>query len=129
MLDASIVHRPSSIPRKALCRRTKLGSKELPARKTSRITHHASRVRFFVPNGLLRGEKVSVPGEVAHQISRVLRIKPGDEVVLLDGLGYEFFVRLEEFGKDFVSGTVVERRMGRGEPAHQVDLYLSLLNK
>jgi 16S rRNA (uracil1498-N3)-methyltransferase len=85
--------------------------------------------RFFVPNDTLRDKQVRLTGEVAHQVSRVLRMRPGDEVVLLDGLGYEYRVRLGEFGKDEVMGLVTAKTRGLAEPAHALDLYLSLLNK
>jgi 16S rRNA (uracil1498-N3)-methyltransferase len=85
--------------------------------------------RFFVPRSVLQGSDVKLAGEVARQISRVLRMRPGDVVVLLDGSGYEHSVRLEEFGADTVRGTLLKKEPGRGEASHMVDLYLSLLNK
>jgi 16S rRNA (uracil1498-N3)-methyltransferase len=85
--------------------------------------------RFFVPAETLRKPEVQIRGEVAHQITRVLRMRPGDEVLLLDGLGYEYRVRLLDFGKDAARGEVLEKRAGKGEPGCAVDLYLALLNK
>jgi 16S rRNA (uracil1498-N3)-methyltransferase len=85
--------------------------------------------RFFVPPDSLGGDTVRLEGEVAHQITRVLRMKPGDEVVLLDGLGWEYRVSLVSFGQEEVTGQLLEKRACPADPAHKVTLYLSLLNK
>src|SRR2546422_6774736 len=85
--------------------------------------------RFFVPQTAFQANDVQLSGDVAHQISRVLRMRPGDEVVLFHGDGYEYRVRLTEVGKESVQGVVQSKVYGQGEPAHRVDLYLSLLNK
>jgi 16S rRNA (uracil1498-N3)-methyltransferase len=85
--------------------------------------------RFFVPPDSLTGNPVRISGDPAHQIARVLRMQPGDHVILLDGLGQEYLVQLAAFGKDEVTAQVVEKRPGQGEPAHKVTLYISLLNK
>src|SRR5437764_2403822 len=52
-----------------------------------------------------------------------------DVVVLFDGSGTEYPVRLAEFGGEQVRGEVIQRSVGVCEPAHAVDLYLGLLNK
>jgi 16S rRNA (uracil1498-N3)-methyltransferase len=56
-------------------------------------------------------------------------MRPGDEVVLLDGLGWEYKVKLSAFDRGAVACEVIEKRAGAAEPAHRVTLYLSLLNK
>jgi 16S rRNA (uracil1498-N3)-methyltransferase len=85
--------------------------------------------RFFVPPHTLAHKDVLIEGDTARQISRVLRMRPGDQVCLLDGLGWEYIVSLTRFGKDEVTGETIEKRLGAGEPSCQVTLYLSLLNK
>ena len=68
-------------------------------------------------------------GEVAHQISRVLRLRLGDDILLLDGRGYEYSVKLAEFGKAELWGDLLGKRLVDTEPAHHVTLYMALLNK
>src|SRR5438270_13934480 len=85
--------------------------------------------RFFVPPDTLGGATVHIEGEIAHQIIRVLRMKHGDEIVLLDGLGSEYRVTLASFGHGEVAGELIEKSTCSAEPTHQVTLYLSLLNK
>lgn len=85
--------------------------------------------RFFVPPDTLAGSTARLTGDTARQIIRVLRMQPGDYICLLDGVGWEYLVRLDRFGKDDVAGEIMEKREGEGEPAHKITLYLSLLNK
>ena len=43
--------------------------------------------RFFVPPGWIQEDRASLGGGLAHQVSRVLRMGPGDQVTLLDNSG------------------------------------------
>lgn len=78
--------------------------------------------RFFVDGADLVGGQFPVPASVAHQVTRVLRLRDGDEITLLDGLGGEARCRLE--GGDCV---VVARGTAGGEPAHQLTIWQGLL--
>lgn len=70
-----------------------------------------------------------IGGDVAQQIRRVLRMRPGDEFALLDGLGYEYRVTLAEYGKDEVWAELQDRSPVKSEPEHKVTMCLALLNK
>ena len=78
--------------------------------------------RFFVVPEALAGDRFPLPVKIAHQVTRVLRLRDGDEVLLLDGLGAEMRVRLE--AADCV---VVERRAAGGEPSHRLTVWQALL--
>jgi len=56
-------------------------------------------------------------------------MQAGDQVCLLDGLGWEYIVALDGFARNELSGRLVEKRQGEGEPAARITVYLSLLNK
>ena len=49
-----------------------------------------SRHRLFIPQTISDGEELCLDGEQGHYLSRVLRLKPGSEVLLFDGSGYEY---------------------------------------
>src|SRR4051812_45968714 len=83
--------------------------------------------RFFVERGLLGGERVALTGGQAHQLSRVLRLKVGDRVVLLDGGAQEYVVRLDEVRSSAVTGAVVAVRRSRPEPSLSLTLYQALV--
>lgn len=85
--------------------------------------------RFLVSPDAVEGRRVSLPGRVCHQIYRVLRLRPGDRVVVLDGTGWEMEVVLTQVGGERALGEVVERRPAGGEPDAQVVLYQSMLKR
>lgn len=83
--------------------------------------------RFFVDPALLGGERVALTGAQAHQMSRVLRLKVSDRVVLLDGAGQESVVRLDEVRSSVVTATVETVRPSRPEPGLNLTLYQALV--
>ncbi|HLE89168.1 MAG TPA: RsmE family RNA methyltransferase [Candidatus Limnocylindria bacterium] len=78
--------------------------------------------RFFVPQEATSGERFPLPTEIAHQVKRVLRLRDGDEIMLLDGMGGEVRCRLED--RDCV---VLERGIAGGEPSHRLAVWQALL--
>jgi len=78
---------------------------------------------------MLEGQEVRIGGETSRQISKVLRMQPGDQVCLLDGTGLEYLVTLSAFSRDEITGEIIEKRPGSNEPVVKITLYLSLLNK
>jgi len=66
-------------------------------------------------------------GMVVHQIRNVLRLVPGDAIVVLDDSGWEYEVRLAAVEPTQVSGQVENKVLGRGEPRAKITLYQSLL--
>jgi 16S rRNA (uracil1498-N3)-methyltransferase len=78
--------------------------------------------RFFVPPSEMAGERFPLPASVAHQATRVLRLRDGDRLVLLDGGGGQATVRLEA-GDCVVEG----RDAAGGEPAHRLTVWQALL--
>ncbi len=85
--------------------------------------------RFFVSPESLIGSRVSLGSDVAQQIRRVLRMRPGDRFYLLDGLGYEYHVELADFEKDQAWAEVLSKAEVHTEPIHRVSIYMALLNK
>lgn len=85
--------------------------------------------RFYVPPAAIARGEVSIQGESARQIGRVLRMQPGDTVSVFDGSGDEYILRLTSLQRDEARGAIIERRHGTTEPAAQVTMYLALLNK
>jgi 16S rRNA (uracil1498-N3)-methyltransferase len=78
--------------------------------------------RFFVEPAAMTGERFPVPPAIAHQVTRVLRLADGDELVLLDGRGVQVRCRLEG-GKC----VVLKRVEATGEPTHQLTIWQALL--
>ncbi len=83
--------------------------------------------RFFVSTADLAGDRVRLSPEQAHQITHVLRLKPGDAIVVLDDTGTEYDVQLTTVGLRETVGQVVGGRPARGEPTARVTLFQSML--
>ncbi len=66
--------------------------------------------RFFITPGQADGAVISVTDEDVRHITIVLRMKPGDEILLCDGAGTEYRARITEIGKGSVKSEVLERR-------------------
>lgn len=85
--------------------------------------------RFFVSPSALQGTHVALRGDVAHQVHSVLRMRPGERVVVLDDSGWEYEVELTRVGRDAALGTILDRRPAAGEPRIRITLYQSLLKR
>jgi 16S rRNA (uracil1498-N3)-methyltransferase len=83
--------------------------------------------RFFIPPSWIRGNEVTVTGPQAEQIARVLRMRPGDEILVLDNSGWEIETRLVLVDRDAVHGKVLRRRLAHGEPRTKITLYQAVL--
>ena len=78
--------------------------------------------RFFVDPGTVTGERFGLPESIKHQVTRVLRLRDGAELVVLEGDGQETRCRLE--GDALI---VLERGPSAGEPRHRLTLAQALL--
>lgn len=92
----------------------------------------ANTYRFFVPPAVLAGASPGDPvaladSDLAHQMGRVLRLRAGSRVLLLDGLGMVCTVRLTSLGRSEVAGEIEACAPAGGEPAQDLVLYGSLL--
>jgi 16S rRNA (uracil1498-N3)-methyltransferase len=78
----------------------------------------SARVARFYTEGALRAGGVSLlPEDTAHHAVHVLRLRPGDEVVLFDGRGGEYAGRIAAVDRLRVSVDVLEhRRVERESP-------------
>jgi 16S rRNA (uracil1498-N3)-methyltransferase len=78
--------------------------------------------RFFVEPGAMAGERFPLPAAIAHQVTRVLRLHDGEELVLLDGHGQAATVHL-------LHGECVVEARGQagGEPGHRLTVWQALL--
>jgi len=83
--------------------------------------------RFFIPSSWIQGNEVTVAGPQAHQIARVLRMEPGDTIVVLDNSGWEIETQLTFVDPNAVRGDVVRRRLSSSEPRTKISVYQGAL--
>ena len=62
--------------------------------------------RFFVGRDSITDSHVKITGDDAEQIRKVLRMKEGEEIFVLDGHGWEYKVQLTEIKKRSVMGEI-----------------------
>jgi 16S rRNA (uracil1498-N3)-methyltransferase len=83
--------------------------------------------RFFIQPEWIQGRMVTLNGAIARQISRVLRLHPGDHILVLDNSGWEWKVELTQMSKDRVEGYTQGKSLARGEPRTKITLYQGVL--
>ncbi len=84
--------------------------------------------RFFIPPAWISKNEVEISHPVAHQIDRVLRLRAGQHVIVLDNQGSEFEVELFEVGP-LARGKIIDQRAAAGEPGCKLSLYLGLTQR
>ena len=82
--------------------------------------------RFFVPPEWLQHERISLTGSLAHQLTHVLRLRPGDEIVLLDDSGWAYQVELESVAPALAVARLVAKSWPDTEPRLRLVLYQAL---
>lgn len=88
------------------------------------------RHRFFIDPRAIQGRFTRIEDKgLCAQIARVLRLKLGEEVVFLDGLGFEYAARLQSVSSREVSAEILHRQMNKNEAELKVTLYQSLIKK
>jgi 16S rRNA (uracil1498-N3)-methyltransferase len=66
--------------------------------------------RVYVERPVTPGKPFVLEGSAANHITRVLRLRSGDALIVFDGTGGEFGARVEEFRKESVLVAVEEHR-------------------
>jgi 16S rRNA (uracil1498-N3)-methyltransferase len=66
--------------------------------------------RFYLPPDDCKIGPLTLAGREAHHALRVLRVRCGDRVTILDGAGKEFVCNVESFDRDKVRLAVVEQK-------------------
>lgn len=87
--------------------------------------------RFFIHHPIREGnEEISITDkDFTHQVTRVLRMQKGDELILLDNTGFEFPGVIGSAGKDGVSLYVGKKQWNEREPRVAVTLYQGMVKK
>ena len=87
------------------------------------LRSQASLARFLAPEAA-PGRRLLLPSEEAHHLRHVLRLRPGQEILLLDTQGKEYWAEVERFERDQV--WVKTKGLRREEPRPLKELILGL---
>jgi 16S rRNA (uracil1498-N3)-methyltransferase len=85
--------------------------------------------RFFSQETPVVGEETVITGQDARHLIRVLRLKAGDEVVLLSGDGREFLARIARIEAGNVALTVLSEHVSDAEPSIELTVCLGFLKE
>jgi len=85
--------------------------------------------RFFIPPDLFHTPEIILPKDVSQQISRVLRLKVGSEVLLLDGQGFEYKAQLCQISDTQCTVQTSSKNAARGEPLTNLTLIIGLTQR
>lgn len=78
--------------------------------------------RFFIKQIDPASKEIEFPGDVAHQIRHVLRLKKGDCVIVMDGEGKAYQVELSRVDSGIATGKIIEV----GEVKSELNIHLHL---
>jgi 16S rRNA (uracil1498-N3)-methyltransferase len=66
--------------------------------------------RFYLPPEQCRGATLTLKGREAHHALHVLRVRRGEQVIVLDGVGQQCLCEVREYEGDNVGLSVLERK-------------------
>ncbi|MEM6645626.1 MAG: RsmE family RNA methyltransferase [Bacteroidota bacterium] len=84
---------------------------------------------FYAPPACFHGNHVSLPPDEARHAVRVLRMREGDAMVVVDGVGGWHEVEVTQVGRDRAEGVVHATRREVGEPSYDLTLGVALLKQ
>lgn len=79
--------------------------------------------RFFVDIGNIRKDSIDIIGEDVTHISKVLRLRIGEHIILCDGQGMDYYVSIEDMDKHSVKTRILNKEPSMTEPNINVVLY------
>ncbi len=79
--------------------------------------------RFFVDSDFIEGDCVVLVGESANHISRSLRMKAGEKIIVCDKKTNEYECVLDKFSADSVEAKIIDVRRSVSEPTYNVVLF------
>jgi 16S rRNA (uracil1498-N3)-methyltransferase len=82
--------------------------------------------RFFIPGIDKTARTIRFPDNIARQIRLVLRLKPNDRVLVLDGEGTSFQIQLTRVGENETLGKVLEIQTLKSNIPASIHLFFPL---
>jgi len=85
------------------------------------------RARFHAPDAHATGAVVALPAEEAEHLTRVLRLKRGDDVIVFNGQGLAFEATVQHAKKDTADVLLGARHAAAPEPRVAITLVQAVL--
>lgn len=85
--------------------------------------------RFYIKQKLEEGNVVHCEQELAHQITHVLRLQKGEDVILFNGSGQDFYAEVEEISRTRCALLIHGHTVPNREPKRKLLLFQALIKK
>ncbi|OGS20726.1 MAG: hypothetical protein A2252_02090 [Elusimicrobia bacterium RIFOXYA2_FULL_39_19] len=82
---------------------------------------------LVLPENIANNKFIIKDSEEFNHLTRVLRVKEGEKIVLFDGAGRQYKAKIEALEKDSISGAVLEETVSQ-KRKYTVNLYPALIN-
>ncbi|HBM76192.1 MAG TPA: 16S rRNA (uracil(1498)-N(3))-methyltransferase [Clostridiaceae bacterium] len=82
--------------------------------------------RFFVSKDDITSSVIMLHGEDAEHIYKVLRLRPGDEIIACDGDENEYICSIESCDKRSVDCRIIKREASNSEPPVKVHIFQAI---
>jgi len=82
--------------------------------------------RFFIDKNDISDAHITICGDDAKHISKVLRMKTGDMITLCDGCGSDYEAKIEKSDKDCVIVSIISQKKSESEPDIEITLFQAL---
>lgn len=79
--------------------------------------------KFFVEPSAIDEDIIKICGDDAHHISKVLRLKEDDEIIICDKNGQDYYCSIKSIAKDEVICWVLKKEVSATEPNISITLY------
>ena len=83
--------------------------------------------RFFVEPEAIARNTVTIIGPQARQMEEVLRLRPGDSIIVLDNSGWQYEVEIADLDEARATGTVKGKSLVTTEPQTKITVFQGLL--
>ncbi|MBR48804.1 MAG: hypothetical protein CL734_01075 [Chloroflexi bacterium] len=83
--------------------------------------------RFFIDSNFDDRFQIEFSEEISNQITRVFRMREGDQVIGFNGKGKEAVIQLDQINKNFSNGSVINSYLIDNEPKVKIHLFQSLI--
>jgi 16S rRNA (uracil1498-N3)-methyltransferase len=72
--------------------------------------------RFYLPAGNCKGDELFLTGSEAHHALHVVRVRPGQSIIVLDGSGHEYLCDVQQSDRDKIRLCLRERKTAAPPP-------------
>ena len=83
--------------------------------------------RFFIDSNFDNRFQIEFSEEISNQITRVFRMREGDQVIGFNGKGKEAVIQLDQINKNVSNGSVINSYLLDNEPKVKIHLFQSLI--